>query len=171
MAQRILLTRQLTSRNTLRWQVAAESVDLPDDQGVTKLSGIATGERETAGHQVNKATEWHLRSMYDSCLTRTDRHLIASSARYTRPGGWPDGLQSNSLLPRRFRSSGALRTPCGAGRLAHEPCGHQSDACPQACWTGIRTVPISDSAIMKITNTDQLRVSVNAGLSTVLGLW
>ena len=85
--------------------------------------------------------------MYDSCLTRTDRHLIASVARYIRPGGWLDGLQSNSLLPRRFRSSGALRTPCGAGRLAHEPCGHQSDACSKACWTGIQTVPISDSAI------------------------
>lgn len=44
-------------------------------------SGIASGERETAGHQVNKATEWHLRLVYDSCLTRTDRHLIASGAR------------------------------------------------------------------------------------------
>ena len=51
------------------------------------------------------------------------------------------------LLPRRFRSSGVLRTPCGAGRLAHEPCGHQSNACPKACWTGIQTVLISDCAV------------------------
>jgi hypothetical protein len=32
------------------------------------------------------ATEWYLRSECDSCLTRTDRHQIASGARYARPG-------------------------------------------------------------------------------------
>ena len=103
--------------------------------------------------------------MYDSCLTRTDHHLIASGARYTRLGGWLNGLQSNSLLPRRFRSSGALRTPCGAGRLAHEPCGHQSDACSKACWTGIQTVPISDSAI---TLTREAALAAADSLGSVL---
>lgn len=42
---------------------------------------------------------------------------------------------------------GVLAHACGAGRLAHEPCGRQSDACRKGCWAGIRTVPISDSAI------------------------
>ena len=72
---------------------------------LNQLSGIASNDRETAGNQVNMAPECVFRSVCDSCLTRTDRHLIASDARCPRPTGWADGLPSNSLLPRRFRSS------------------------------------------------------------------
>ncbi|HET9116958.1 MAG TPA: hypothetical protein VFN75_02600 [Pseudonocardiaceae bacterium] len=58
-------------------------------------------------------------------------------------------MQSNSLLPRRFRSSGAPRTPCGADRLAHEPCGHQSDACPRRAGPEFRQFqyPTSPEAV------------------------
>ena len=68
-------------------------------------SGIAAGGRETAGHEVNAASERRLQSVRDTRLTSTDRHLIASDAGYARWPRWPDDSQSKSLLPRRFRSS------------------------------------------------------------------
>jgi site-specific recombinase XerC len=51
---------------------------------LTQLSGIASGEKETAGRQVNVAPEWRLRSVRDSCPTRAGRHVIPSDARYAR---------------------------------------------------------------------------------------
>jgi integrase/recombinase XerD len=54
---------------------------------VRQGSGIAPDERKTAGHQVNMALERHLRPVCGGCLTRTDRHLIASDAGYAHSGG------------------------------------------------------------------------------------
>jgi hypothetical protein len=55
--------------------------------------------------------------------------------------------RSTALLPRRFRSSARWRTPAVRVGL---PTGYvvtKSDARCTACWRGIRTVLISDSAI------------------------
>jgi integrase len=53
---------------------------------LTQVSGIASGGKETTGHQVNVVPQWHLRSAHDSCLSREDRQALPPDARYAPEG-------------------------------------------------------------------------------------
>jgi hypothetical protein len=103
---------------------APEAVEFGDDELVAKLSGIAPDGPKTAGRQVNVVHEWHLRSARDSFLTRDDRQVIASDARYARQRGWLRWLAEQQRAAAPLPLLGAQRAS-GAGRLAYEPCGRQ----------------------------------------------
>jgi hypothetical protein len=77
----------------------------------------------------------------------------------TTKGNDRDGVQSNALLPRRFRSSARWRTPAVRVGLPTSHVATTSDACCPACWTGIPTVRISD---VTVTDASRLRAAVDA---------
>jgi integrase/recombinase XerD len=69
--------------------------------------------KEPPGHQVNMATEWHLKSLGVSCLTREGRRVIPSDARYARQQGWLRWLAEQQLaaapLPLLAANAAAVR--------------------------------------------------------------
>ena len=94
-------------------------------------SGIASGERETAGRQVNMAPERRLRSVRDTCLTRTDRHLIASDAGYAHLRGCQDGLAEATAAAAPLPLLGALSAPAGRVGLPTSHVGTKKRCMPQ----------------------------------------
>ena len=92
------------------------------------------------------ATGCRLGSVCDSCLTRTNHQMIASGAGCDRQQGWLRWRAEQQPAAAPLPLLGALSAPAVRVGLPSSHVGAQSDACRTACWTGIRTVPISDSA-------------------------
>jgi hypothetical protein len=76
------------------------------------------------------ALERHPKPICGDYLSRADTPTISSDARSLRRKGCRVGVQTNSLAAAPLPLLGALAHACGAGRLAYEPCGRQSEAGP-----------------------------------------